>query len=179
MGCLSCSPWLFECIESLCISFFKMQNSPLRHLPHIIDGLLLFKLPSICLHPSAALSNCCFQKLEGAGQGKAFLLIFLYGLICKERGKLSSRQVGEQDGGQHQQAFPEGPPSLAPWLRAVMWVLELSGTAQQPSGVDSPMACAPPSLRWGRGQLLYDTFGILPVDAGTGAPHCQNALEAV
>lgn len=107
-------------------------------------------MPFICLHPSAALNNHCFQKLKGAGQGKAFLLIFLHGLICKERGRVSSSQAGEQDGGQHQQAFPDGHPCLAPWPREVMWVLGLSGTAQQPSGMNSPMPCALPSPRWGR-----------------------------
>lgn len=85
---------------------------PLRHLLHIIDGCLLFKVPSVHLHPSAALSNHCFQKLEDAGQGKAFLLIFLHGLICKERARVSSRQTGKQDG---VNTFPDGLLSLAPW----------------------------------------------------------------
>lgn len=29
------------------------------------------------------------------------------------------------------------------------------------------------------GQLQHDTFGIPPVGAGTGAPHCQNAAESL
>lgn len=83
-------------------------------------------------------------------QGKAFLLIFLHGLICKERGRVSSRQAGEQDGVSTNKPSLMVLLSLAPWPREVMWVLGLSGTAQQPSGINCPMSCAPPSPRWGR-----------------------------
>lgn len=78
-------------------------------------------MPATRHQPLAALSNHHFQEPKGGGEGKAFLPIFLRGLVCKERGRVSSRQAGKQDGvnpskhGLVLMVLRELSPSLAPW----------------------------------------------------------------
>lgn len=87
--------------------YFLSCKTPLRGIyPKRVEGSLLFKRLATHLKPSAALSNRCFQEPKGGGEGKAFLPIFLHGLVCEERGRVSSRQAGEQDGG----LTPTSPP---------------------------------------------------------------------